>query len=396
MRMLFLNHNVVGTGTYQRCSQLARALAARGHAVTLVTTSRTARLRGSWRSDAGVRVLEAPDLFWGPGRTGWDPSNVLRRMLALRGVSFDLVHAFDCRPAVILPALAVQRRTQAPLFIDWADWWGRGGRIRERSGWLVRTAIGPVETWFEEAFRTRAAGTTVASAALRERASRLGIPVHGTLLMWNGCDLRISPVARGEARAALRLPASAPLIGYLGRATRGELDLAGAALERVRRTHPEARLVLVGETGERPARALLRDGAVVRSGYVPFEQLVLWLGALDLALVPMPDTLGNRGRWPGKINDYLSAGRAVVVTDVGDAPALVRETGAGWVARPEAEALAGTIRAALAAPERLAAAGRAGRVAAETRLDWGSLAERLEGFYLARLGAVASETVVSA
>ena len=107
MRMLFLNHNVVGTGTYQRCSQLARALAARGHAVTLVTTIRTERLRGSWRSDAGVRVLEAPDLFWGPGRTGWEPSNVLRRMMALRGERFDLVHAFDCRPAVILPALGL-------------------------------------------------------------------------------------------------------------------------------------------------------------------------------------------------------------------------------------------------------------------------------------------------
>ncbi len=394
MRMLFLNHNVVGTGTYQRCSQLARALAERGHDLTLVTTSRTARWRGTWRLEGGVRVLEAPDLWWGPGRTGWEPSNILRRVAALRGERFDLIHAFDCRPAVIVPALAVQRRTDASLFIDWADWWGRGGRIRERSGWLVRTAIGPVETWFEEAFRTRALGTTVVSSALGERAVRLGVEPDRILQIRNGCDTRVRPLARAHARAVLGLPARPPLIGYVGRATQGELALACGALERLRRVRPDARLVLVGDTGAQPPRALVRAGAVIRTGYVPFDRLLLWLGAMDLALVPMPDTLGNRGRWPGKINDYFSAGRAVVVTEVGDAPALVRETGAGWVARPDPDDVASVMAGALAAPAALAEAGRAARAAA-SRLGWGSLAQRLEAFYRERLGAV-SDTAMSA
>ncbi|HSH46380.1 MAG TPA: glycosyltransferase, partial [Longimicrobiales bacterium] len=154
MRLLFLNHNVAFQGTFFRAHQLARELTGRGHEVTLVTTSRRARLRGRWREVHGVSVYEAPDLLFGPGRTGWDAWNAVRRVLALRRRRFDVVHAFDGRPVVIGPALEVRRRTGARLVMDWADWWGRGGRIEERSGAVVRTLVGPVETWFEEAFRT--------------------------------------------------------------------------------------------------------------------------------------------------------------------------------------------------------------------------------------------------
>ena len=102
----------------------------------------------------GVEVVEAPDLLTGRARTGWDPWNTWRRALGLRTRSFDLVHAFDSRPVVIYPALLLQRWTGAALFMDWADWWGRGGWIHDRSGWFVRTFFGPFETWQEEAFRS--------------------------------------------------------------------------------------------------------------------------------------------------------------------------------------------------------------------------------------------------
>lgn len=390
MRILFLNHNVAGTGTYQRCSNLARGLAARGHEVVLVTTSRTARVEGRWSSEAGgrLRILEAPDVFWGRGRTGWDPINVARRIAALRSDTFELIHAFDCRPVVILPALALQRRTGAALFIDWADWWGRGGRIRERSGWLVRLTVGPIEAWFEEAFRARALATTVVSAALRERSLRLGIPAERILHIGNGCDPSlIRPMDRGEARVSLGISPEVPLLGYLGTATPGEMRLACDALERVRRVHPAARLVLLGATQTAPPRSLEHAGAVQRTGFVPFDRLALWLGALDLTLLPLPDTLGNRGRWPGKINDYLSAGRAVVATRVGDAARLVEEGDLGRVAAPDAEHLAIEILALLADGAARERCGRAARSLAETTLSWSVVAARLDEYYAEQLRA---------
>src|SRR4030095_12941543 len=101
MRVLILNHNVRGRGGYVRGFQLGRELVRRGHSVTLVTTSASARYGFASGVTDGVEVIEAPDLLIGRGRTGWDPWNTLRRMLKLRDRSFDIVHAFDCRPAVV-------------------------------------------------------------------------------------------------------------------------------------------------------------------------------------------------------------------------------------------------------------------------------------------------------
>ncbi|MGH7447633.1 MAG: hypothetical protein ACRELT_08735, partial [Longimicrobiales bacterium] len=60
--------------------------------------------------------------------------NTMWRTCMLAREQFDLIHAFDSRPVVILPALAVRGTAGAPLVLDWADWWGRGGVIGERSG----------------------------------------------------------------------------------------------------------------------------------------------------------------------------------------------------------------------------------------------------------------------
>ncbi len=379
--MLFLNHNVRGTGTFQRAFFLARGMAARGHAVTLVTTSRTARLRMRAERRDGIELLEAPDLLWSGARQGWGPVNALRRIVALRGRAWDLVHAFDCRPAVLAPALVSGQGAGARLVMDWADWWGHGGRIADRSGWLVRTFFGPVETWFEEAFRGRAAATTVASGALRARAAGLGLDPEWILHVPNGCDPALPCMERAEARARLGVAADGALLAYLGRSTAGEMALLTDGLRVVRRRHPDARLVLIGEPRVSVPADLERSGAVLRTGYVSAEALALWLGAADLGAIAMPDSLGNRGRWPGKLNDYLSAGRPVAVTRVGDAASLVEARGLGWVADADAESFGGAVAQALDDACGRVEAGRRARLLAEGELSWGSVVDRVERFY---------------
>lgn len=377
MRLLFLNHNTAFTGTFFRSHQLAREMARRGHEVTFVTTSRHARLRRRWRRIDGVRTLEAPDLLFGPARTGWDPYNVLRRIGALRGERFDVIHGFDCRPAVIGPALAVRRRTDAALVLDWADWWGRGGRIRERSGALIANVFGPVETWFEEAFRGRAHQSTVISSALEARLAGLGVDPASILRVPNGSDTaRITPVDRVGARAALGLPADVPVVLHVGVLTAGDAALLLRAFDAARARHPKARLVLVG-----PGTPQELPAGVTRAGFVPFDALLSWLGAADLCVIPLEDTLGNRGRWPGKVNDYLAAGRPTLMTDVGDAPGYLEPAGAGWAAPATAEALGARMAALLDDRPALAAAGPRARALAETDLSWSRIGERVERTY---------------
>lgn len=377
MRCLYLNHNVAGTGTYQRAFHLARELACRGHDVTLLTTSRTRRGGGTERSSGRVRIIEAPDLLAGGARNGFDPWNIAWRLGRLRRETYDLIHAFDCRPAVIVPALAQRRRTGAPLFLDWADWWGRGGTITERSGRAVQLLFGPVETWLEEAFRAGATANTTISAALRRRCTDLGVPAERILALPNGCEPPAT-LDHDSARAALRAGAG-PLIVHVGVAQRQDAALLFGAFRLLRRAAPAARLALIGEfRGAVPGD--LAD-AVTRTGFVPQEQLRQWLAGADAGIVPLSDTTANQARWPGKVNEYLTAGLPVVIPRVGAAADYVEGTAAGVVCAPTPGSLADGMLAIVSDTAARARMGAAGHALAAGELAWHRIAERLVDFY---------------
>lgn len=380
MRLLFLNHNVIGRGTFQRSFGFARELSRRGHDVTLLTTSERRRFSHHEGMQRGVRVVESPDLLWGRARSGWDPWGALWRVGSLRGGTFDLVHAFDSRPAVVLPALAMRRRG-VPLVMDWADWWGRGGAISERTDWLSRRGFAPAETFFEEAFRTKADATTVISGALGERAARLGVRPERTIRLVNGADAdRVIPMIRDHARSQLRMRADVgPVIGHVG-VLRSDARLLYLAFGEVVRRRPNALLLLIGDPQPLPSDPSV-VARTVRTGFVPDGRLRLLLGACDVLVLPQRDTLTNRARWPGKLGDYLCAARPVVATEVGDLAHLVGpEDGVHLVsARPEA-----LTRGILELSDRSdlrARLGTAARRCAESTLSWGRLTDQLELLY---------------
>jgi glycosyltransferase involved in cell wall biosynthesis len=379
MKVLYLNHNVVRSGTYIRAAQLARQVAACGHDVTLVTTSRDRRRSGHEWEWNGVRIIEAPDLLTGPGRTGWDPWNTAWRVRRLGREPFDLIHGFDSRPAVILPALAVRRRTGAPLFLDWADWWGRGGTIQERSGWAVRTFFSPVETWFEEAFRTDATAHTTIVETLSERCVSLGVDPARIRWLPNGCEPpAMEPVTRGDARRRLGVP-DTPLLLHVGVAFPADAMFLFDAFRRVRRAVPDVQLVLVGRyRGQVPPD--LR-GCVIRTGFVEDAALALWLAAADVGLLVLRDTIASRGRWPGKLSDYLSGGVPIVMPRIGAAADYIGRAGAARLSQPAPADFAVAVIALLHdAAARSQLADRARQLAA-TELSWSAVARRLLSFY---------------
>lgn len=389
MKLLFLNHNVAWSGTFFRAFQLASALAGGGYRVTVVTTSRTARLAPRRRLRDGVELIETPDLFWGRARTGWDPWNTLWRMFGLRAADFDAIHAFDSRPAVILPALYLARRGDLPLFLDWADWWGRGGAIEERPGRVVNRLVGGVETWFEEAFRTHALGTTVVSRALEQRAVGLGVDPATMLRFPNGCDREhIHPRERAGARSRLGLDAGARAIVHVGIVYPRDLRLLLDAVRLVQRRLAGARLVLLGNPRAPVARDVLAPDTLITPGFVDFDLLQAWLGAADCCVIPLSDTICNRGRWPGKVNDYLCAGRPVVMPRVGDAAEWIEAGRAGRTSAPDAESLAGALLALLERPDDAREAGARALSLAETRLAWPAVAGEVDAFYRRMVGTM--------
>lgn len=383
MDILFLNHNVAGQGTFHRAFGFARHLVQRGHKVTLVTTSRKGRRAHREAVRQGVHVVEAPDLLWGRLRSGFDPWNTLWRISYLRNRRFDIVHAFDSRPVVALPALAMKRRGRCRLVMDWCDWWGRGGTISERSGCAYRTFFEPVETFFEEAFRTKADGTTVISQALLERAIGLGVEPQHILRLVNGADLdRVTPVDIYEARRRVSIhDHHRPLVGFLGALLRADARLLFDTMPLIRQRWPSCRLLLIGWHGARISPEDRDQGRIIETGFVPAEQLPYYLGACDLFILPMKDTLASRARWPGKVGDYLAAARPVAGTAVGEVVALLDGCPAVRLVEDEASTLSEAALELLDKNEADRKFGLASRRLAETRLSWLTLTERLDRFY---------------
>lgn len=384
--MIILNQ--VGKGTWQRTSYFGRHLVKRGHQVTLMAMSPKSRLRLCERDLDGVRLVETPDLLTGSLRSGWDGYDTLRRILWLRRHSFDIVHAVESRPVVLFPALVAQKRG-AKLVMDWCDWFGRGGSVEERSP-LRRFVLCPVETYFEERFRARAHGTLTINAFLRERAIQLGVAPDSVMVLRNGCDTDVPTWDRWTARQAVGLPDGALLIGYVGAIYPRDAELMALAFNRVQEALPDARLVLVGYFNRQIEPLLDRPEAVIRTGWVTSEEMFQYLAGCDLCWLPMCDSGTNRGRWPGKLNDYMAVGRPTVATAVGDQAELIPHHQIGLIARDDPGDLAARTVELLMDRARCEKIGRTARRVAEGALSWEKMTDDLEVFYerVLRKGAV--------
>lgn len=380
MRVLMLLLNQVGKGTYWRAHYFSRILVKRGHQVTLMAMSPHSRLRLRERDADGVHLVETPDLLPGTLRSGWDIWDAFRRVLWLKGHSFDLVHAFESRPVVLWPALVTQQRG-AKLVMDWCDWLGRGGSVEERPNRIVRTVLRPVETFFEEHFRTRADGTLVINMFLRDRAVALGVRPESVEVIRNGSDTRIQPLDRLTARRAVGLPPDEPLVGYVGNIYTRDAELMALAFNRVQRAIPRARLVLVGYFN-RSIEPLLDDPmAVIRTGGISLNQVHQYLAACDLCWLPLCASNANRGRWPGKLNDYMAVGRPVVSTGTGELADLIPRYQLGVVARDDADDFGAQTVALLADADRCERIGKTARQAAEEVFSWEQRVDELQVFY---------------
>jgi len=383
MRLLFLNHNVIWRSTFYRCFHLGRYLVRRGHEVTLYTIHPQRRAGIELIEQQGVKIVQFPDLFWGIGRSGWDPWDVWQRLRRLRTETYDLVHAFDSRPVVIHPALAVHRQG-VPLVMDWADWWGRGGVIEERSNKLIKLFFGAVETWYEEHFRTRADGTTVISSALRERAINLGVKPETIIQITGGADVEnFTPKDKKRARQALGLPLDAKIIGFMG-FVHYDLDLVLKVFCRLYQRDPKVKLLLVGKPSpmtKQVVRTVGTEKGVLEYGIVPYEKIPDYMGCADVFLLPFARKQANIGRWPNKVGDYMAMGRPIVSSPVGEMQSLFQTESIGRLAADEPEAFAEIVWELLTDPGECERLGQAARQAAVERYSWEFLATHLEKFY---------------
>jgi glycosyltransferase involved in cell wall biosynthesis len=187
-----------------------------------------------------------------------------------------------------------------------------------------------------------------------------------------------TPEQAAAVRQSLGVGEATPVVLYTGtfEAYQG-LDLLFAAMAIVRRTRPDARLVLAGGRAEQVARAVDQARAAgigdvtVFAGERPASEIPAYLLAADLLVSPR-----SRGTNPPfKIYQYLRSGKAIVATRLlthtqvlSDDTAIL--TGVG------PEEFADGILAGLTDRERAARVGRRALELAETKYSYEAYLEK--------------------
>lgn len=367
-----------------RTEGIARCLQARGHSVTLLCTADHARWSTRSYDDNGIRFIEAPDLWWGRLRSGWDPWGAWHRHRVLGQLDFDLIHSFETRPATIHPLLAALRKRSFPLVIDWCDWWGHGGlSVDNRPTWYPRI-FQRLETRYEENYRHLADATTVIAHGLVDRATKLGVVPDSIFWIPNGCRPDdIIPSPPHQYRAEFGLPEDRFILGYSALDVNIGLEFVLSGFARAA-AQGGLLLLLMGNAADATAKkaAALGLGNSVRSlGFVSPAAYPRALACADAFLLPFIDRVANYGRWPGRINDYLSLGRPVITQPTGEMHRLLSTEPIGLLSSESPDDLANKILQLRADPKLAAQLGTHARKLAETTLSWSALASQLEAAY---------------
>jgi len=176
-----------------------------------------------------------------------------------------------------------------------------------------------------------------------------------------------------------------PLLGFIGFSL-WDMNLLAEAFQRIQEKAPEAALLVIGGGVEEQAIDVFRrrftlGRDILLPGVVAFSEVPYYLGACDIQLLPMENTLANRARLPNKLFDYYASGRPIVVTDLGDTGRWIREHQTGLAVETGAEAFAEACLHWLENAAAARACGERARRLAETEYSYAVQSERLLLFY---------------
>ncbi len=382
MKLLFINHNPEGLGTYFRCYFLARYLADRGHTTTIVCSSKKKFDLTIARREVcpGVEVVTLPAVVLHKYATGRAPRGLIGSFYAGFG-RYDLIHAFAVsQPEAGVPAIAAYLLRRGPIVTDWDDDWGLG---------ILADHPAPLRMFYDVMERNVikvGAVTTVVSEHLRNRAMDCGIPEQKIHKITNGANIDdIQPMDRTTCRMELNIPQGEPVIVSMGHTYYiHKIYFLLDAFREVVKKVPEAKLYLVG--GLDPAEVADYCGDlmnnIIVAGERPFAEIKYYLGAANILALPMDSSIFEISRFPIRIGDYLASGRPIVANAVGEPKAIIESEGCGITSGPEdLEGFTEALCRLLSDPNEADRLGGLARTAAEERYCWQKQAEKLDAVY---------------
>jgi glycosyltransferase involved in cell wall biosynthesis len=383
MKILFLNHNVKGVGTYIRCWNFAKHLVQFGHDVTILTGTPTRTILPTRSMVDGVRVVCMPDILGRRLRNGGlGPIDTLLRCLYILDKPYDIVENFDHRPAVLYPALVSKYICRIPLVSEWTDLHGSGGSLNNRPGG-VQSLIKPYENFTEQKSKKLPERLVVISQGLKRRAMRLGVPASTIRYIPGGADLeKIHIQPKDRIRQKFGLPLDRSIIAYTA-GTQYNVEFLIDSVNYIQQMNKDVILVTTGDKMDEHIKAKLQDiDRVWELGFLSYDDYTALLPGVDVFMFPFTDLPLNRGRWPNKIGDYMAAGRPTVTNRTGDMIDLFETHDIGRLASEDAKEFAAKTIELIDNKNLADKLGQNARKAAEKHYDWKMLARNLEECFI--------------
>ena len=399
--VLSLNYAPEPTGFAPHTTALAEHLASAGHDVTVVTGfpfaprwKRAAEYRGELvrrETVAGVRIVRVTHFIpRAPGRMlqrvlmegTFAAAAALFALVPLlaRGKSFDAVVYVGAQPAIAWLGRLVAAACGAAFVVKITD---LAAQAAVDVGIVRSAAMARFLERIEFSAYRRADAAIVLCDAFRESLVDRGFPRGDVHVIRSPIDLTaLHPGGSGVAfRKRHGIDPGAFVVLYSGSLglKQGLFEVVEAAAL-LAADCPSARWVLVGEgeTRQALARRIESAGAPGRVSLLPLQpesEMNDMFAAADVLLLSQLRSVKDTVI-PSKLLTYMAAGRPILaaVNGASQAAVIVGDARCGVLVEPEsAAALAGGVRALMAAPGERAEMARRSRVYAEQHFDRASI-----------------------
>lgn len=316
---------------------------------------------------------------WVAGRVAADASlsrvrNALRRywtvaraLSSVWGSDYEFIQVRDGHLTGLM-GFVVAKLARRP-FVYWMSFpraQGRLQRARATRGvlsWLARLRWVASSAALYGLLLPRAAHVFVQSQRMADDLARRGVAPSRMTTVPMGVD-------PGSTRPAeVQKPDGERWIGHLGTlALARGVDVVVEAFARIQSSHPDTRLILVGDA-DRPdmrwwARRIVELGVedkVLLMGQRSREEALGYMLACDVCVSAYALLPSQQSTSPTKLVEYLFLARPVVASEHPEQRRVIQESGGGVCVRYDAEAFAEAIGALLDDPKRRAEMGARGR-----------------------------------
>ncbi|MBE3086115.1 MAG: glycosyltransferase [Bacteroidetes bacterium] len=389
LRILLFAANFGRVGDAMRAVATGKALALRGHHVTVMYSKPNRTWGYRVYEEDGVQIVESPRLV-NPNRfNGFqNPFVIFANLFWLVTHSYDVYHAFVPVDNVGIPWLIWKMIDRKAIFLfDQSDLIVDGGFLgsnNDKRG-LARLSY-KLAAWTEKAVKLQADSFFVLSTRLEQRAHEQGVLPERIQLIRTGVLFNqvYTTLDKQEARRKIGLSDQILLLGFASIHLAG-LDELLSGVTHLQKSGLDFKILFTGNVSD-DIKLIIRNKSLeqyfIFTGWLDDKVFGNYLSSCDIFLTLMDDTPCSIYCFPSKLVNYMAVGRPMVVTDIGDAGDFIRQYGCGLVYPVGGENLARAIVYITLNPDEALLMGQRGRDAVMCDLSWEKLSKKIEGTYL--------------